>query len=150
VQTASIPHADPVDTSASLEAEIRAAHASLQSCFREMEQVLARPEFDAGALTSVRLKLASLRLTRGPLITRVAVALAGKVTEQEAALLGELRASHQDLLQTATAHTIRWTIEAIADDWQQYRQETRELIQQWVIKAEREQRLVCPLVRRCA
>jgi hypothetical protein len=115
-----------------------------------MEQVLARPEFDATALTSVRLKLAGLRLTRGPLIMKVAMALAGKVTAQEAAVLAELRTSHQELLQTATAHTSKWTIDAIAQNWPLYRQETRELIQRWVIKAEREQRLVCPLVKRCA
>ncbi|HJU77040.1 MAG TPA: hypothetical protein VJ597_03820 [Sphingomicrobium sp.] len=140
----------PAGDAASLESEICEAHASLQSCFREMEEVLARPEFDATALTSVRLKLAGLRLTRGPLITKVAMALVGKVTEQEAAVLEELRTSHQELLQTATAHTSKWTIDAIAQNWPQYRQETRALIQQWVIKAEREQHLVCPLVRRCA
>jgi hypothetical protein len=134
----------------SLLREIEQAHQSMQSCFREMEQVLARPTFDAGALTSVRLKLAGIRLTRGPLITRVADVLAGNVTQQEDAMLEELRSSHQRLLQTATAHTARWTLEAIAMNWTQYRDETRQLMRQWVRKAEREQRLVYPLVKRCA
>jgi len=134
----------------SLLREIEQAHQSMQSCFREMEQVLTRPTFDAGALTSVRLKLAGIRLTRGPLITRVADVLAGNVTQQEDAMLEELRSSHQRLLQTATAHTARWTLEAIAMNWTQYRDETRQLMRQWVRKAEREQRLVYPLVKRCA
>lgn len=133
-----------------LQREIEQAHESLRSCFREMEQVLARPKLDAGALTSVRLKLAGLRLTRGPLITRVGDALSGSVTTEEEVLLEELKASHQRLLQTATAHTARWTLEAIAADWSQYRDETRELMRQWMKKAEREQRLVYPLVRRWA
>lgn len=133
-----------------LQREIEQAHESLRSCFREMEQVLARPRLDAGALTSVRLKLAGLRLTRGPLITRVGDALSGSVTTEEEVLLEELKASHQRLLQTATAHTARWTLEAIAADWSQYRDETRELMRQWMKKAEREQRLVYPLVRRWA
>ena len=64
----------------SLERDIREAHETLRACFREMEEVLARPDFDSTALTTVRLKLAGLRLTRGPLITRVAVALAVRVT----------------------------------------------------------------------
>ena len=133
-----------------LQREIEQAHESLRSCFREMDQVLARPKLDAGALTSVRLKLAGLRLTRGPLITRVGDALSGSVTTEEEVLLEELKASHQRLLQTATAHTARWTLEAIAADWSQYRDETRELMRQWMKKAEREQRLVYPLVRRWA
>ncbi|MEA3058096.1 MAG: hypothetical protein QOF34_911 [Sphingomonadales bacterium] len=134
----------------SLQFEIHQAHESLQTCFLEMEQILARPNLDAGALTSVRLKLAGLRLTRGPLIIRVAQALAGKIMPDEAAMLEELRCSHQRLLQKATAHTSKWTLEAIAADWPQYRAETRELMRQWLTKAEQEQRLVCPLVQRCA
>ena len=133
-----------------LQREIEDAHASLQSCFHDMEQILGRPEFDAGALTSVRLKLAGLRLTRGPLITRVGDALSGHVTREEGRMLEELRSSHQQLLQTATAHTRRWTLEAIAADWSQYRNETRELMKQWKGKAEREQQLVYPLIRKWA
>lgn len=114
-----------------------------------MEEVLARPTFDAGALTSVRLKLAGLRLTRGPLITRVFQTLAGVVTEDEAQILEQLRTSHQRLLQTATAHTRKWTLEAIGANWSRYRDETRMLMNQWIKKAEHEQQLVYPLVRRC-
>lgn len=129
--------------------EVRQAHESLQACFAEMERVLASPVFDAGALTSVRLKLAGIRLTRGPLITRVSKLLEGKVTEAEAAQLEQLHASHYRLLKAATEHTSKWTLQAIAADWPQYRRETRELMRRWVNKAEIEQRLVYPLVQRC-
>ena len=122
----------------------------MRSCFRAMEEVLAQSSFDAGALTSVRLKLAGLRLTRGPLITRVFQTLAGVVTEEEAEILEQLRSSHQRLLQTATAHTRKWTLEAIGANWSRYRDETRVLMNQWMRKAEHEQRLVYPLVRRWA
>jgi hypothetical protein len=134
---------------ASLERDIREAQASLQACFREMEAVLARPEFDPTALTTVRLKLAGLRLTGGPLITKVAAGLAGKVTKDEAAMLAELRSSHQSFLHKATAHAGKWTIDVIASNWLQYRRETRGLMQSWVAKAEREQGFLRPLVRRC-
>ena len=133
-----------------LEREIREAHESMQSCFREMERVLESPSFDAGKLTSVRLKLAGIRLTRGPLVMKVAAVLAGNVTREEAAILEGLRASHQRLLQTATVHTSKWTIDAIATNWIAYRRETRQLMRQWMEKAEREQSLIYPLVRRCA
>lgn len=130
--------------------ELRQAHASTQSCFREMDQILAKREFDATGLTSVRLKLAGIRLSRGPLINKVVEFLSGKVTPQEEAMLTEFRSSHQRLLQTATTHTSKWTLDAIATNWAQYRAESRELMRQWQAKVEREQRLFYPLVQRCA
>ena len=130
--------------------ELRETQESLEACFKELEAVLCRPDFDGTALTSVRLKLAGLRLTRGPLITKVADLLAGQVTPAEDAMLEELRASHHRLLKTATVHTSKWTLDAIASDWTEYRRETRELMRKWVRKAQQEQRLVYPLVQRCA
>jgi hypothetical protein len=133
-----------------LQREVREAYDSMRSCFREMDEVLAKAVFDAGALTAVRLKLASIRLTRGPLVTRVADVLDGHVTKEEEAMLEQIRLSHLRLLQTATAHTCKWTLEAIAADWSGYRGETRKLMSEWEDKAEREQRLVHPLIQRCA
>jgi hypothetical protein len=152
VQNVAIKKVDHLRSSEAdaLQVEIRQAHESMQSCFRDMDQILASTELDATALTSVRLKLAGIRLTRGPLISRIANALSGKIAAQEQAMLDELRSSHQRLLQTATTHTSKWTLDAIATNWSQYRTETRELIRQWQTKAEREQRLVYPLVQRCA
>jgi hypothetical protein len=130
--------------------ELREAQESLEACFAELQVILDRPELDGGALTSVRLKLAGIRLTRGPLITRVAELLVGEVSQAEEAMLEQLRASHHRLLKTATVHTSKWTLDAIAKDWPEYRRETRELMRKWVSKAQQEQRLVYPLVRRCA
>lgn len=128
--------------------ELRDAHEKLRSCFRELDNVLAEPTFDACALVSIRLRLAGLRLTRGPLITKLSDFLVGNVTPAEEGMLAELRASHVSLLQKATAHTGKWTLDAIASDWERYRAETRELVGGWAEKAEREQRLVYPLVER--
>lgn len=152
MQNAAVNRVDHLRTSGAdaLQLEIREAHESTQSCFREMDQILAKREFDATALTSVRLKLAAIRLTRGPLISKVAEFLSGRLTAQEEAMLAELRSSHQRLLQTATTHTSKWTLDAIATSWTQYRTETRELMRQWQTKVEREQRFVYPLVQRCA
>jgi hypothetical protein len=130
--------------------ELRETHESLQACFGDLDKVLAKPTLDASALTSIRLKLAGMRLSRGPLITRVSEFLSGQVTETEAATLDELRLSHQRLLQIATTHTGKWTLQAIAEDWPQYRVETRQLIARWIAKSEQEQRLVYPLVERCS
>jgi len=152
VQIAAVKRVDDLQSPevSALQREISQAHDLMHCCFREMEKILAMPELDASALTSVRLKLAGIRLTRGPLITRVADALANKVTEDEQAMLEELRFSHQRLLKSATAHTAKWTLDAIAQNWSRYRSETRALMAQWQTKADREQRLVQPLVKRCA
>ena len=130
--------------------ELREAHESLRACSRDLDRVLAQDMFDAGALVSVRLRLAGLRLTRGPLITKVSEFLVGNVTPREEGMLAELRSSHVSLLQKATAHTGKWTLDAIATDWERYRTDTRELVGRWADKAEREQRLIYPLVERWA
>ena len=135
---------------AALLSELREAHDALTACFRELNKILAEPGFDAGALMSVRLRLAGLRLTRGPLITKLSEFLVGNVTPKEEGMLAELRSSHVALLQRATAHTGKWTLDAIATGWEQYRTDTRELVRHWAEKAEREQRLIYPLVRRWA
>lgn len=130
--------------------ELREAHESLEACFRELDAVLDQPAFDAGALVSVRLRLAGLRLTRGPLITKLSDFLVGNVGPAEEGMLAELRASHVRLLQKATAHTGKWTLDAIATDWEQYRKATRELVAHWAEKAKREQQMIYPLVERWA
>jgi hypothetical protein len=143
-----VDHARTSEAAAILR-ELNQAQASLDECFVELDRVLAQPRLDAGALTSVRLKLAGIRLTRGPLITRVADFLASRVTRAEEAMLEELKASHHRILATATAHTAKWTLQAIAADWDTYRRETRDLVRQWALKAMRDERLVHPLVQRC-
>jgi len=60
-----------VNAASTLLREIDEATSTLNACLSELEEVLAQPEFDASALTSVRLRLAGIRLTRGPLITRL-------------------------------------------------------------------------------
>jgi hypothetical protein len=148
--TALSKRADPqrATDAAALLNELREAHDSLRACFRDLEKVLAEDLFDATALVSLRLKLAGLRLTRGPLITKVSEFLVGNVSPREEGMLAELRASHVALLQKATAHTGKWTLDAIASDWDKYRAETRALVSGWAEKAEREQQLVYPLVQR--
>lgn len=65
-------------------------------------------------------------------------------------MLAELRVSHQRLLQTAAAHTAKWTLDTIERNWPEYRRETRELVRKWVAKSDGEGRLLYPLVQKCA
>jgi hypothetical protein len=142
-----LPEPQPVDPEALLR-DLNEAVESLRACFGQLEKILARQAPDLGALTSVRLKLAGLRLTRGPLVSEVSGLLSGSLTAADEAMVQELRKSHQAMLQIAAGHTGQWTLEAIATNWAGYRRATRELMLRWLAKVEREQRLIYPLVQR--
>jgi len=152
VPNIAVKRADHVHVSeaSALLRELRDAHQILLDCLRNLEKILALPALDAAALTSARLKLAGLRLSRGRLVARVHDLLSGHVTPAEDTMLERLRQSHHRLLQTATMHTAKWTLDAIAKNWAGYRSETRELVRKWSEKANREQCFVYPLVQRCA
>ena len=138
----------PFDPASILLREIDEATTTLNACLGELEDVLAQPAFDASSLTSVRLRLAGIRLTRGPLISRLSDFLAGRLTEAEQAALDDLRTSHQRMLQTATAHTSKWTLDAISRDWLDYRRDTRALVSRWRSKSDQDAQLVYPLIKK--
>lgn len=122
----------------------------LAGCFGELEKILARPGPEPAALTSVRLRIAGLRLSRGSLASDVSTLLSGSLSDADEAMLQDLHRSHRTMLQIAAAHTGKWTLAAIAGNWAEYRRATRELILRWVAKVERERRLLYPLVQQCA
>jgi len=128
--------------------DLQEASGTLRACLRELEKVLSARVPDASALTSVRLKLAGLRLTRGPLLWRVEQLLAGRLTDSETATLQELRSSHDRLLQIATQHTGKWTLEAVSSDWPGYQRATREMMRRWLARAQVQQQLLHPLIQR--
>lgn len=130
--------------------EINEASSTLKACLAELDEVLAQPALDASALTSVRLKLAGIRLTRGPLIMRLSDFLASRVTATERAALDELRMSHQRILQAATVHTAKWTLDAISSNWLTYRRETRALVSRWRAKSDEDAQLIYPLIKKAA
>jgi hypothetical protein len=128
--------------------DIDEATSTLNACLGELEEVLAQSAFDASALTSVRLRLAGIRLTRGPLITRLSDFLVDRATEAEQVALDELRTSHQLILQAATAHTAKWTLDAISSDWLNYRRETRALVSRWRAKSDQDAQLIYPSIKK--
>ena len=136
------------DPASALLRDIDEATKTLNACLAELDEVLAQSSFNAGALTSVRLRLAGIRLTRGPLITRISDFLASHVSQTERAALEDLRKSHQLILQAATAHTSRWTLDAISRDWTTYRHETQTLVSRWRSKSDQDSRLIYPLIRK--
>jgi hypothetical protein len=70
------------------------------------------------------------------------------VTATEECILDELKAAHQRLLQKAVVHTTQWSLDAVETDWSEYRQKTKVLAHQWLIKAREEQALLLPLIEK--
>lgn len=128
--------------------ELQSAYEILFACVNELDGVLDRSVPDLARLTTVRLKLAKLRLDRGPLMAKISTFLTGKVTAAEEKLLQQLRSTHQRLLELALAHTGTWSLQAIQANWPGYRRETRELTRRWLAKAKVEQQLLYPLLRK--
>ena len=133
---------------AELLAEVQSAHEELLERLRELGQLLDQPHPNLPQLTTTRLKLAHLRLTRGSLVSRISKCLAGKVSPSEQATLQQMRLAHQQMLEAASAHTGKWTLDAVEADWPEYRQATREVARLWLQKAKSEQQLLYPLLKK--
>jgi len=135
-------------TTGGLLAEVQNAYQELLSLLRELGELLAQPHPNLPQLTTTRLKLAHLRLSRGSLVFRISKCLAGKTSPSEAAILQQMREAHQQMLAAASAHTTKWTLDAVEADWPAYRRATREVARLWLEKAKAEQQLLYPLLKR--
>lgn len=128
--------------------ELQSTYAELGNCMDQLHQVLDQPTPDLARLTTIRLRLAHLRLTRGPLMDKIAKCVAGKINASEAPALQEMRSAHQRLLEAATAHTGKWTLDAVKANWPEYRRATREVARRWLERAKADQQLLYPLVKK--
>jgi len=129
--------------------ELQTAYDDLRRCIAELTDVLDLPEPNRARLTSVRLKIATLRLARGPLVGKIAACLDRKTDSSETELLRRLRTEHDELLRKAAAHTSKWSLEAVDLDWPGYRAATRQLLRCWIEKMNWEQEVIYPLLKRC-
>lgn len=142
------PQGAPSEPAAALLLELVSAYGDLRESLVELEQLLTKPTFDRVGLTSIRLRIAELRLARGPLVGKIAAHLAGKVSESQSAQLREFRESHEAMLNAAAAHTNKWSMDAIDANWTEYRAATTEIARRWMEKIKAEQRVIYPLLRR--
>ncbi|HXH52346.1 MAG TPA: hypothetical protein VNH53_02815 [Sphingomicrobium sp.] len=133
---------------ATLIAEFEHAYEELSQYVTELNNVLEQAKLDRAKLTTIRLKIAQLRLIRGPLIGKIAACLKNKISASEAQLLQELRRAHDELLRAASAHTGKWTMDAIEADWEGYRFKARQLARCWMEKVRWEQEILLPLLSR--
>jgi len=150
-EAVALDHSEPGGKAAvSLLLEVQNAHQELLDRLRELGEILDQPRPNLPQLTTTRLKLAHLRLSRGSLVFRISKCLAGKTSPSEAAILQQMRLAHQQMLAAASVHTNKWTLDAVEADWPTYRQTTREVARLWLEKAKAEQQLIYPLLKKHA
>lgn len=114
----------------------------------QLQQLLDQPTPDLSRLTTVRLRLAHLRLSRGPLMDKICRCLAGKVGVSEETDLQQLRLAHQKLLEVASAHTGKWTLDAVKANWPEYRRTTREIARRWLERAQSDHEILVPMLQK--
>lgn len=141
------PHIRNIPAVAILD-ELQSTYAELGECLDQLHQLLGQPTPNLSRLTTIRLRLAHLRLTRFPLMDKISKCLAGKINASEAAALQEMRSAHQCLLETASAHTGKWTLDAVRANWPEYRRATGEVARHWLERAKADQQLLYPLVKK--
>ena len=136
------------DPAFDLAIEFQQAYDELSQCVLELGNVLQQPQLDRPALTTVRLKIAQLRLARGSLLSKIRQCLTNRLSEPEAKLVDHLHNSHYELLRNASEHTGKWTLEAIEENWDDYRSCAQALANSWIEKMSWEQEILLPLLRR--
>lgn len=131
----------------SLLEELQGGYSEVFDCIGELQQILSNPQLERGRLTTVRLKLAQLRLSHVTLVSEVSAFLDGKVEGQKLSELASSKLGHVKLLRTAAEHTNKWPLDAVEINWPQYGLETRILLKCWVEKINRDRDLLYPLLR---
>ena len=133
---------------ARLLAELERAYDDVKSYMAELAPLLELPQPDRARLTTVRLKLAQLRLVQGAGVSQVYRHLIANSDETDRHQLEEMRSDYHRLLQAALAHTTKWTLDAVEADWPQYQNATRMIVDFWLEKMNAERDQLYPLLEK--
>lgn len=133
---------------ARLLAELERAYDDVKSYMAELAQLLDLSQPDRTRLTTVRLKLAQLRLVQGAAVGRVYRHLIANSDETDRSELEEMQSNHQRLLHAASAHTTKWTLDAVEADWPQYQNATRTIVHFWLEEMNAERHQLYPLLEK--
>lgn len=115
---------------AQLLCDVQRARVATLETIAEFEELISRGEPNTAKLTGIRLKLAQGRLAHGSIVQRVAEYL--REQNSSAGLtIRNLQPEHVRLLHRTSAHTQKWTLIAVKNDWELYCSETREMLLCW-------------------
>lgn len=112
----------------------------------ELLELLDLPQLERARLTTVRLRLAQLRLVQGAAVGRIYKHLIASSDEAHANELKEMQANHLILLSMASAHTTKWTLDAIEAHWPEYIKATRAIVHLGIKKTNAERKSLYALI----
>lgn len=125
-----IRRSDPRSARTQLLAATQAACEAALATIADYEQLISEKQADTAKLISIRLQLAQNRLAHGAIVSLVAQYLRERNPCAESTIRN-LQPEHAGLLHRTSAHTQRWTLTAVENDWQRYCSETREMLVSW-------------------
>lgn len=138
------------NVAAQLLAELERAYDDVKIYLGELAELLDLPQLDRARLTTVRLKLAQLRLVQGAVVGRIYRHLIANTDETEQDKLREMHSDHSRLLNAASVHTTKWTVEAVEADWPRYQSATRAIVHLGLEKMNAEHQKLQSLLKRRA
>jgi len=133
---------------ARLLSELENAYDNVRSYMVELGQVLDQSRPDRARLTTVRLKLAQLRLVQAAAVGRACKHLMADSDAVEQSELEEVQLKHEHLLKQAAAHTATWTLDIVDANWAQFQQATRSIVGRWREKTNVERNILYPLLKK--
>lgn len=112
-------------------AELDLAYDNARTYLTKMINVLDAPHLCRGTLTSLRLKLAQLRLVQASAVSRIYDFVIANGAPNLRAEAQDMRINYHRLLQLASVHTAKWSLDFIQSDWLAYVKVTRPLLDLW-------------------
>lgn len=115
---------------AALLADVDAACDAVLETIAEYAELIEKRDADTAKLTDIRLQLAQNRLAHGSIVQRIAEYLRDHNPSAEL-IIRSLQPEHAGLLHRTSAHTKKWTLVAVENDWAGYCSATSEMLRRW-------------------
>lgn len=127
--------------------ELQSVHENVLAWMAALDELTAQESCRPGQLETVRWFLSKARRDRRLLLEQIYNQLLKSLTPEEAETVRALRNQTHRTLEAGSQHVAKWTLGAVKNDWDAYREETRAMRALWTATIEAEQDLLYPLLQ---
>lgn len=128
--------------------QLRQCHAEVRACFEEMETLTSQPLPDRLAYTTARFRISRASMARRTCFNSVCAELSKNASQQEAAVIQQVKDVDRALMGKSADHVMKWTTDAVAADWLGYRNASRKIRGHMAAELQAEENLLFPLLER--
>lgn len=140
-------HPDRADLGAAIWLDrLKETHAALVGAIEDLAHLTSGPLPDRRVLVELRWTVSRASLSRRLLWNQIHMFLARRVEARFERNLRQLQETDLDLMGASTKHVGRWTLDAIADDWEGYRQASDLMRRKMLNAIAGEKRLLYPIL----